>query len=257
VLARQSRHRGLRASLVAVASLIALGITAANATASTVLGQSPPLAGSLANCGNVDGAVAQLAVSTGPSYVVPAGGGVITSWRSGGFDGDRDLAFRVYTGNPLGTSFTPVAESPTETFPLGMSPSFPIRIPVSGGEMLGLHIPVGSAVNGCVYVGAGAGNKASLADAVMPVGQTETHTMAFDWRVNVSAVLEADADHDGFGDETQDACPTDSATQGACPAVAQPGPTGQQAVGRKKCKKKHSKKKHSKKKRKKCRKKAK
>jgi hypothetical protein len=206
----------------------------------------------MANCGNVDGAFAQLAVSSGPSYVVPAGGGVITSWRSGGFDGNRDLALRVYTGDPSGTSFTPVAESPTETFPIGMSPSFPTRIPVAGGEMLGLHIPVGLAVNGCVYVDAGIGNKASIADAVMPVGQAETHTMALDWRLNVSAVLEPDADHDGFGDETQDGCPTDPATQGACPAAPQPTSTGLRAKALKKCKKKHSKKK-----RKKCRKRAK
>jgi hypothetical protein len=35
-------------------------------------------------------------------------------------------------------------------------------------------------------------------------------------RLNVAAVVEPDADQDGFGDETQDACPSEGDTQGAC-----------------------------------------
>jgi hypothetical protein len=36
----------------------------------------------------------------------------------------------------------------------------------------------------------------------------------------VNADVEADADGDGFGDESQDLCPTDAATQSTCPPVA-------------------------------------
>jgi hypothetical protein len=61
--------------------------------------------------------------------------------------------------------------------------------------------------------------------------------------------VESDADHDGFGDETQDQCPTLAATQGACP-VKGPPPSSRHkkckkkkhrsvAVSAKKCKKKH------------------
>jgi hypothetical protein len=39
-------------------------------------------------------------------------------------------------------------------------------------------------------------------------------------RVPLSAVIEPDADNDGFGDETQDACPQSATTQTACPPVA-------------------------------------
>jgi hypothetical protein len=35
----------------------------------------------------------------------------------------------------------------------------------------------------------------------------------------VNAVVEPDADHDGYGDETQDQCPTDGSTQGPCPTA--------------------------------------
>lgn len=37
-----------------------------------------------------------------------------------------------------------------------------------------------------------------------------------DFIIDISARLEADADGDGFGDETQDLCPTQVGTQGAC-----------------------------------------
>lgn len=38
-------------------------------------------------------------------------------------------------------------------------------------------------------------------------------------RVPAVAILEPDADNDGFGDETQDKCPQSAATQAACPVV--------------------------------------
>jgi hypothetical protein len=44
-----------------------------------------------------------------------------------------------------------------------------------------------------------------------------------------SGTIEADADHDGYGDETQDACPTNGATHSTCPLPAKT---------KKKCKKK-------------------
>ena len=44
----------------------------------------------------------------------------------------------------------------------------------------------------------------------------------FEARLLLSAQLEPDADHDGYGDETQDQCPTDAATQGPCPLVTPP-----------------------------------
>jgi hypothetical protein len=39
-------------------------------------------------------------------------------------------------------------------------------------------------------------------------------------RLNLIATLEPDADHDGYGDETQDGCPGDRADHGPCTAPA-------------------------------------
>jgi hypothetical protein len=227
---------------------VALAIGSTDANAATVIGQSPPLAGGPAGCGNANNSVVQLSVASGPAYVIPPGGGVITSWRTGPLSGDRHVALRVFTGDPAGTEFTPVAQSETEIFPSEAAPSFPTRIPVAGGELLGLLIPTDDLVTGCIYVGAADGNVWGLTTA-KPVGETETHSRTPGGLLNLSAALEPDADHDGFGDETQDRCPTDATTQAECPAAA--GPTGQRAAALKKCKKKHSRKK-----RRKCRKKA-
>ena len=47
--------------------------------------------------------------------------------------------------------------------------------------------------------------------------------------LQVQATIEPDADNDGFGDETQDQCPTQATTQGACD-TAPPGVNGLKVV---------------------------
>jgi hypothetical protein len=59
-----------------------------------------------------------------------------------------------------------------------------------------------------------------------PLNQERAMNAGNQFRVDVGAVLEPDADGDGFGDETQDACPSDASTQGPCPpAVDSPETT--------------------------------
>jgi hypothetical protein len=54
----------------------------------------------------------------------------------------------------------------------------------------------------------------------------------------LSGTIEADADGDGFGDETQDQCPTNGTAHGTCPpATTAPTPTTT-PTAKKKCKKK-------------------
>jgi hypothetical protein len=48
------------------------------------------------------------------------------------------------------------------------------------------------------------------------VGDTVTATGPFAARVAVAATVENDADGDGFGDKSQDGCPTQAATHDAC-----------------------------------------
>jgi hypothetical protein len=77
-----------------------------------------------------------------------------------------------------------------------------------------------------------------------------------DTQVYLQAVVEPDADGDGFGDDTQDKCPTVAAPTDGCPPGPLPSPaTGQRAAVLKKCKARF-KKNHDRKAFKKCRRKA-
>ena len=96
--------------------------------------------------------------------------------------------------------------------------TFATRIPVSGGERLGLKTPPGSGVQ----VGS-SGTSGDSGDIVATtgnatVGQTFTATnFATSSYMAISAVVEPDADHDQYGDISQDDCPADPTRQtGPC-----------------------------------------
>jgi Ca2+-binding RTX toxin-like protein len=58
-----------------------------------------------------------------------------------------------------------------------------------------------------------------------PKGSTQSTTGLLSARILVAANVEPDSDRDGFGDETQDKCPTNGAIQGPCPQPIAPTPT--------------------------------
>ena len=55
-----------------------------------------------------------------------------------------------------------------------------------------------------------------------PLGSTDSYPDSGASRLTFAAFIEPDADNDGFGDETQDACPNDASRQDDCVA---PGAT--------------------------------
>jgi hypothetical protein len=99
------------------------------------------------------------------------------------------------------------------------------RLPVQAGDRLGLHgepfTYEGSPVPGrsfyCVF-----GEETSVLGAVagdVAPGSTASFGPATTGRVPLAAIIEPDADKDGYGDETQDKCPQSAALQTACPAI--------------------------------------
>ncbi len=189
----------------------------------------------------------QLQTATIP-YTVPPPGGVITGWSHMGSAEDGSAGsgrLQLWRQVGMTTDFFLVGRSDLESFTAGIVNPFATRLPVSGGEMLGLRGENAAST----YGGMAGDNVLELSGGDPAPGETRSAVGAPEpvTLVNVSAVLEPDADGDGFGDETQDQCPTNATTQGPCPATA----TGQRAAALKKCKKKHSAKK-----RKKCKKKA-
>jgi hypothetical protein len=214
----------VRIARLLILSLLALGVIAPAASASTTIGQLlPPYA-----AGSCGASVAQTAVETGTqSYAVPAGGGVITSWQTQTGPNAGTVKLKVFrpTGSP--TVYYVVGEDGPRSIAANTSPSFSsgIRIPVQAGDLLGLH---GAGTNCTSYqpgkngyhsVGFGlgmdplAGNNATV--------EGGTSQMALE----ITAKIEPDADHDGYGDETQDQCPADAAAHLLpCPVATTPPP---------------------------------
>jgi RTX calcium-binding nonapeptide repeat (4 copies) len=97
---------------------------------------------------------------------------------------------------------------------------------VQVGDVLGMLAP-----QPCLSGGLPAGDEVRYFPSATepPKGSTQTTTeLLSGFRILIAANVEPDSDHDGFGDETQDQCPTNATTQGPCPApgaVAAPPPT--------------------------------
>jgi uncharacterized repeat protein (TIGR01451 family) len=135
-----------------------------------------------------------------PLYTVPAGGGVITSWTTNpGLDGtaSRLAVFRPSDSNRL------IDESLIESpIPAHNTASFPARITVEAGDLIGLENIDGGTIWCGFSVPGDAVSETADNGVSNPLGPT-VFLFANNLRANVSAVLEPDADADGYGDETQ------------------------------------------------------
>jgi uncharacterized repeat protein (TIGR01451 family) len=154
--------------------------------------------------------------SGAPSYVVPSPGGVITAWSyQPGATTDR-VALVAYSGpvasTDTTTSYEMLASTDVETVSPGPTPVFLTRIPVAAGVHIGVReLDPGS---GCSHTTSDTSDLIADCGGCSPTPfdpfvSTTSAPMA---RVNVSAVLEPDVDHDGYGDETQDQCVGDPNT---------------------------------------------
>jgi hypothetical protein len=178
--------------VVLIAALPAL--LASPAAGSVTLGQlapgvSPP--GYLdGQCGGpVPGDYLQQTVSSGNSFVVP-GPGVITSWSHNAGDGTgMTLTFKVFRQFG-GALFTAVGHS--GPFPLLPSTinTFPTKIVVSGGDIIGLRIPTATAGVACDADVPGEPGELTTATNLAD-GQSDAFAPGAPfYRVNVTAVFE-------------------------------------------------------------------
>ena len=144
--------------------------------------------------------------------------GVITSW-SYQANALVNGSAKLKVVRPLGgDNFQAVANSEPRTPAANTLNTFATRVPVRAGDRVGIHVdnlPVASNVSAN-------GSSWSLIGSDLAPGSSATFTQS-NRRLDISAVLEADADGDGYGDSTQDQCPTDASTQGACPLEPPPG----------------------------------
>jgi hypothetical protein len=164
--------------------------------------------------------------------------GVVVRWRLAqgnnfGDGGNAMVALRIVhpatTAPPIDT-WTGVTTGPSVPVPTTAALlQFDSRIAIAAGDSIGLNHPQNHSVVGVAEpLGDFNAFNNGLADGEMRMRDNATAG-----ELTLNADVEPDADHDSFGDETQDLCPTNATVQTACP----PAPVPAAAV-KKRCKRK-------------------
>jgi len=94
--------------------------------------------------------------------------------------------------------------------------SVPARTPVTAGDQLGLTYGIGG--NHALPSGCGTGPfRYVYTPALVQGNPPQAQSLHGSCDELINATVEPDADHDGYGDETQDQCPTNASTHASCP----------------------------------------
>ena len=138
--------------------------------------------------------------------------GVLTSYRMQmGAEPPATIAFRL--GRQSGADWSVVAATALVAAPVNEVVERRIRVRARAGDVIGAYYGAGASPDcgrgegGFDYVGAN-GNVTG--------GVMSPDFSGASFRFSVAATWEPDADGDGFGDITQDDCPTDRTRRGAC-----------------------------------------
>lgn len=242
-----------RLTIAALAALAACLLLASTSSAAVTFGSrlidSP--SGSL--CNNTSGDPGTInGTCTMVSFIVPTApngdpssqgapmSGVITKVRikALGEGGPATATFRLADITPSASGDSAIATSagtgPTVQIPADTGGDAPItqvnaRLPVTAGQHLAVD---GSANLNALHVSDGQKWTYIYAPPLVD-GQGGRDSTLVTEELLVQADIEPDADHDGFGDETQDGCPTQATTQGACDNAA-PAVSGLKVSGGKK-----------------------
>jgi hypothetical protein len=126
-----------------------------------------------------------------------------------GGTGGMYAAYRVLHSSAPGNVTAPTASL------FSKISTFPTRLPIPAGAYVGLAMQ--SAHTEGFQASGGAATFTETNDGGDGIGVSG---IIHEGTILYDADIEPDADHDGYGDITQDACPTDAATQGACPPAA-------------------------------------
>lgn len=148
--------------------------------------------------------------------------GVVVRWR---LLGASTGTYRVRVIAPTGSSEYKILHS-SEAGTVTSEPqltekisTFETRLPIPAGGYVALATPISPQLG----FRSGGGSYEDINDHVadgstVPATGTTTGQFLYD------ADIEPDADHDGYGDVTQDACPSDGSTQSKCVPAVNPAP---------------------------------
>jgi hypothetical protein len=149
--------------------------------------------------------------SLAQEYSAPSAG-VITSWAFQADASPPPVRFKV--GRPLGgNEYSIVGASATVNPTPSALNTFDTRISVQAGDQIGFFTGSGN----CAFEVAPSGNIIAFFSQDLEPGSTETFFTQDERLLDISAKLELDEDHDGFGDETQDKCLGTPGPYSGCP----------------------------------------
>jgi hypothetical protein len=215
-------RRPVRGAVVAaLLSGLLLAISAGPAQAAVTIGSN--LSGPFDPVAN--GHCSEVGGCAGIHYVLPERAtaapidGVIVRWRVRGTGAMRRFVARYVAYDTVRRKGTSAAG---EGVPGDAVSTFPTRLPIRAGEHAGIMLENGASIS------ARQNDGAYLDVFVPPPSATEPTSAQGDFldqpvEVAYNADIEPDADQDGYGDETQDLCPTSATTALPCPAL--PAPT--------------------------------
>jgi hypothetical protein len=219
-----------RLMLVGVGALLAICLgAAAGASAATQFGD--PCTANLDSKQAESVTAFAIAAPQSPLPTAVPAAGVITSWgmnvSSAIAPGVSDpVTLKVLRLNPAVKTAQVIGESSAQAT-TGAN-TFGVRIPVQAGDKIGVASTGGSFLV-CEEPSPGAVLGAILGNPATGSIATYIEVPETKGRLGLFATVEPDADGDGYGDETQDQCPTDASTHGPCPvpqaAPASPAPT--------------------------------
>jgi hypothetical protein len=211
------RRQGYAARLIKpLLGVLAMAAGVGVAVAFAATGSSTQLGGTSTTFAvSVNEPFVQVSTTPGTSpYATPDG--VLTSWRYHSIPSPAPtltLRLTLFKPGDAPHVYQAMAASDTKNIDSNTGYDFKERIPVKQGYVLGVvQNSVGniglSPVSGSDLMGG--------FPADVQVGDTATATDIRSARLAVAATVESDKDGDGFGDVSQDKCPTQKATQDAC-----------------------------------------
>jgi hypothetical protein len=199
--------RTTRTALAAACALIALAAPAQAATVGVIDRANDNVVGSS------PGGTFYETGTQAPTYAAPVSG-IITSVSMHYLASEATVVrFKTLRGGKVHT--TTQLDAPVQTIPVDaaaiqqLKRTWPMRLPVSAGDVIAAGLPSAKLV---MEQSAGSQVAYATKDNAPPEAPLENGNYV-DLRMLLGAVIEPDADNDGYGDQTQDACPAVAARQ--------------------------------------------
>jgi hypothetical protein len=206
--------RNARRGLIAGTLVLVAGLGATRAAGYEVGQTTSPSA----SCGG--GYTYLQTTAPGSHYRAPFAG-VITAWSHRA--GASPFATRLKVGRGTGDNYAVVGQSELKAPTANQLNTYTdVRIPVQANDAIGFFFPNTML---CGNLGAAGYDYHFQGGDILPGPAVPFTAASQDLRMDISATLELDNDGDGYGDVTQDLCPSDPTTPGVCPDRANPDTT--------------------------------